>query len=442
MFRDLPLIVPTRRAAVLLAWAAPLALLIAAAAPGAWVAALALGGAMLLLILADALVAGRLEDLRFSVPGDIEVGAASTLLAHAAFGGGQRSTVMAALDCDVRLVPGGRCEFKLEQIDKGWRGSFAFSPVRRGTGRVETGWLRWSGPLGLGARQLRQEIGEEVRVLPNIGAVRSPSLQAFLKDAQFGLIARRYRGEGTQFEALCEFQPGMDRRRIDWKASARHVHLYAKEYETERNNQIVFALDCGQTMCEPVAGIPRIDRAVSAALLTSYVALKGGDRISLFGFAAKPQVMTPFINDARDFIGLQRAAASLDYHAQEPNFTLTLATLSGRLKRRSLIIVFSEFTDLTSAELMIESIARLVSRHVVLFVTMADEGLEELSAAEPGDIQTLSMAVTADLLLKQRALVTQRLRALGVDVIEAPYNLIGTRLIDAYLQIKRAGAIG
>jgi uncharacterized protein (DUF58 family) len=84
----------------------------------------------------------------------------------------------------------------------------------------------------------------------------------------------------------------MDRRRIDWKSSARHVHLYAKEFETERNNQIVFAFDCGQTMCEPVGGqgdgVPRIDRAVSAALVTSYVALKGGDRVALFGFAARP----------------------------------------------------------------------------------------------------------------------------------------------------------
>ena len=442
MFRRLPLIVPTRRAAILLALAAPLALVIAALAPGAWVAAPALGGAMLLLILADALAAGRLEDLRYTVPADVEIGAATSFLAHAVFAGGQRSAVKALLDCDMRLVPSGRCEFDLEQSGEAWRGSCAFAPVRRGTGPVETGWLRWSGPLGFGARQLRQDIGEKVRVWPNIGDVRSPALQIFLKDAQFGLIARRFRGEGGEFEALSEYHSGMDRRRIDWKSSARHVHLYAKEYETERNNQIVFAFDCGQTMCEPVAGIPRIDRAVSSALLTSYVALKGGDKISLFGFAARPEVMTPFIQDAREFHRLQRAAAALDYHAQEPNFTLALATLSGRLQRRSLIVVFSDFTDLTSAELMIDSIGRLVSRHLVLFVTMADEELEELSASEPGNIETLSMAVTADLLLKQRSLVTQRLRALGVDVIEAPYNLIGTRLIDAYLEIKRAGAIG
>ena len=91
---------------------------------------------------------------------------------------------------------------------------------------------------------------------------------------------------------------------------------------------------------------------------------------------------------------------------------------------------------------MVESIGRLVSRHLVLFVAMADEELEGVAAAAPADMQALAEAVTADALLRQRALVVRRLRQFGVDVIEAPHNRIGMRLIDAYLAIKRAGAIG
>jgi uncharacterized protein (DUF58 family) len=152
--------------------------------------------------------------------------------------------------------------------------------------------------------------------------------------------------------------------------------------------------------------------------------------------------MTPFIADSREFHRLQKAAAAFDYFPQEPNFTLALATLAGRLQRRSLIVVFSDITDPTSAELMMESMGRLVSRHLVLFVTLADAELEGLAAAPPADMQTLGMSVTADALLRQRALVVRRLRQLGVDVIEAPHGRIGTRLIDSYLAIKRAGAIG
>lgn len=439
----LPAFVPTLRAAILLALAAPVALLIAAVAPGAWVVAPALGVALLLLIAADASLAGRLIDSRVIVPADMEVGGDGAIAVLADFAGRSGGLVEAALALDPRLAPGGRAALDLSTNAAGvFEGRAALSPSRRGTGRVERLWLRWSGPLGLGARQASRPLDAEVRVWPNLEAVRSPALQTFLRDAQFGLIARRIRGEGTEFEALAEYQSGMDRRRIDWKSSARHAHLYAKEYEVERNNQIVFAFDCGQAMCEPVGGLPRIDRAVSAALTTGYVALKGGDKVALFGFAARPEVATPFVSGSREFHRLQRAAADLDYHAQEPNFTLALATLAGRLQRRSLIVVFSDFTDPTSAELMIESIGRLVAKHVVIFVTLADEELEDIAGAEPTDMQALAMAVTADSLLRQRALVTSRLRQLGVDVIEAPYRQIGTRLIDAYLEIKRTGAIG
>ena len=378
----------------------------------------------------------------FAAPTDVEVGDEARFAALARFSGGRPGGVEAAIACDARLAPEGRCLFGLAPGAEGWEGSFAFRPSRRGTGAVARLWLRWSGPLGLGARQASRALDEEVRVWPNIGDVRSPSLQAFLKDAQFGMIARRFRGEGSQFEALTEYRPGMDRKRIDWKSSARHVQLFAKEFEAERNNQIVFAFDCGQAMCEPVAGLPRIDRAVSAALATAYVALKGGDKVALYGFAARPELLTPFITDTRDFRRLQSAAAGLDYHAQEPNFTLALATLASRLQRRSLIVVFSDFTDPTSAELMIESIGRLVARHLVLFVTMADDELEGISTAEPADMPALTMAVTADSLLRQRALVVRRLRQIGADVIEAPHDRIGMRLIDAYLAIKRTGAIG
>lgn len=439
----LPAIIPTLRAAILIALAAPFALLLAAVAPGAWIVAPALGGTLLVMVLIDALLAGRLDDVRVLAPTDCEVGDAATVTVLADFVTRRGRQTEATLALDPRLAAGGVLSFALahDAASGAHSGTAAMVPGRRGTGAIDRLWLRWTGPFGLGSRQVQRVVTQDVRIWPSLAAVRSPALQAFLKDAQYGLIARRIRGEGNEFESLAEYQPGMDRRRIDWKSSARHAHLYAKEFEVERNNQIVFAFDCGQAMCEPVGGLPRIDRAVSAALATSYVALKGGDRVALFGFAARPEVMTPFITDTRQFIMLQRAAAGLDYHAQEPNFTLALATLAGRLQRRSLIVVFSDFTDPTSAELMIESIGRLVSRHLVIFVTMADEELESMAGAAPDDMQALAMSVTADALLRQRALVTGRLRQLGVDVIEAPHDRIGTRLIDAYLSVKRAGAL-
>jgi uncharacterized protein (DUF58 family) len=442
--RPLLIIAPTERATWLMAGLAPLAVVIAATSPGAWVIAPLLGGALLVLITADAVMAGRNTGWDIAAPPDVEVGQPATLAVTAQFAKGRRSSVAAALACNPRLAPGGRVTFALTPRgeEPGWRGETTVTASRRGTAPVTRAWLRWTGPLGLGARQVSYPLEEVVRIWPDLSPVRSPDLQTFLRNAQLGLIARRIRGEGTQFEALSEYEPGMDRRRIDWKASARHTKLYARENESERNNQIVFAFDCGQAMCEPVDGLPRIDRAVSAALTCAYVALKGGDRCALFGFARTPQLMTPFIGDPRAFHRLQSAAASLDYQSVEPNFTLALATLTAKLKRRSLVVVFSDFTDPTAAELMVESLGRLVHKHLVLFVTIADSEIETLIAAPPGDLATLARSVTADSLAQQRKLVLQRLRRMGVDVIEAPWDTIGPRLIDRYFQIRNSEAIG
>ncbi|PKP93271.1 MAG: DUF58 domain-containing protein [Alphaproteobacteria bacterium HGW-Alphaproteobacteria-14] len=439
----LPL-VPTERAAWVFAGLAPVALVIAAASPGAWVIAPLAGAMLLALVIADALLAGRCAVWDVETPGDVEVGQPAPIAVTARFTSGRRKGVAAAVACDARLAPGGRITTDLAPLPDapGWRGETTVTPTRRGIAPVTRAWLRWEGPLGLGARQVSHPLEQSVRIWPDLAPVRSPELQTFLRNAQLGLINRRIRGEGTQFEALSEYEPGMDRRRIDWKASARHTRLFARENESERNNQIVFAFDCGQAMCEPVDGLPRIDRAVSAALTCAYVVLKGGDKCALFGFAQAPQIMTPFIGDARAFHRLQSAAAGLDYQAVEPNFTLALATLTSKLKRRSLVVLFSDFTDPTSAELMVESLGRLVDKHLVLFVTIADSEIERLIAAHPGDIATLARSVTADTLAQQRKLVLQRLRRMGIDVIEAPWDAIGPRLIDRYFAIRTSEAIG
>ena len=438
-------IVPTPRTLVMLALLIPVAVMIAATAPAAWIVAPAAGVALLIVAVIDGWLAGRLVSFSYHVPTETEVGQATVFRVEAEFERDRDAAPPeAALGFEARLGVGGMAVFELLPTPEAgmFVGEGQAVPVRRGTGSLHNLWLRWSGPLGLAVRQRFIPLDARVRVWPDLSPVRSPVLQSFLRDSQFGLVARRIRGEGTQFEALSEYEPGMDRRRIDWKASARHTALYARENEAERDNQIVFAFDCGQSMCEPVDGLPRIDRAVSAALMAAYVALKGGDKVSLFGFADQPRVMTPFVTDTRAFHRLQSAAAELDYTAREPNFTLALATLTARLKRRSLIVLFSDFTDPTSAELMVESVERLVRHHLVIFVTMVDTELEELSAIEPETMGDIAVAVGADALARQRRLVLQRLRRLGVNVIEARHEDIGYRLIDLYLETKRAEAIG
>ena len=437
---------PSPLAVAALVLLAPVGQLIAGLAPRAWALAPALGAGILVLVLVDCWLAGVAVDARVIVPGEIEVGASAALSVLADLAGKARK-VEAVLAIDPRLAAGGRLAVALEPASGAYAGTATLAAGQRCTGAIHALWLRWQGPLGLGVRQHRRPLGLSVRVVPDLSPLRSPEMQALLRDADLGLIARRLRGDGTLFEALSEYQPGMDRRRIDWKVSARHARLHAREYEAERNNRITFAIDCGQAMCDPVGDerggtLSRLDRAITAALACSWVALKGGDKVALFGFAARVMLSTPFASGTQGFADLRHAAAGLEYTPREPNFTLALATLAAKLERRSLVVVFSDFTDPTSAALMAESIGRLVRRHRVVFVAMADTELEAIATAPPATPQALAEAVSADLLLRQRALVLARLRQSGVDVLEAPYGQIGPRLIDAYLALRQGGEIG
>lgn len=318
--------------------------------------------------------------------------------------------------------------------------TLAFQAVRRGKALVETLWLRWQGPLGMVWKQRVQKEPHEIVIAPDLAPARKDSA-AFLRDAQQGLLARLEMGIGAEFQALAEFQQGMDRRAIDWKHSARHSTLVAREYRTETNNNIVFALDAGRVMCEPAGGLPKIDRAVSAALLAAYIALSVGDRVALFGFDSQPRLAGGSVSHPRSFPLLQHLAARLDYSSEETNYTLALTSLAGRLDRRSLIIVFTEIADPTSAELMVQAIGRLLSRHLVLFVVMRDEELEEIAAAEPREAEDVARAVTAASLLRERHIVIARLRRLGVYVLEVRHAQIGHALVETYFDLKRRNVL-
>jgi uncharacterized protein (DUF58 family) len=284
-------------------------------------------------------------------------------------------------------------------------------------------------------------VDQPILILPDIRPVREQGAQLLNRDSSFGIKAQLHVGEGAEFEALTDYRQGMDRRSIDWKTSARHTMLVAREYRTERNNNIIMALDSGRAMCEPIGGIPRIDRAISAALLTAFIALKDGDRVGLYAFDSRPRLASAPTSGQRAFGVLQRVAAGIEYSSNETNYTLGLSTLANDLNRRSLIVIFTDFADSISAELMLGAVGTLLKRHLVLFVVLNEEELEHFALAEPLVPDDVSRAVTAAALLRERRLVLTKLRHLGIHVVEAPSGEAGPALVNAYLDLKRRSLI-
>jgi len=433
---------PTRRAIALMAIGAAPALGVALAAPGMWTAAAAWIVLAMGLMLADLLLAAppRRLSLQLAAPRVVGVGRPETARITAAFAGRGPREVELAVGVNERLAATPD-----RQIVRTFEGraeaDVRLDPLRRGDGRIEGVWARWRGPLGLVWLQRQEAPAPSMAITPDVASVKEQALRLFARDAPLGAKPLLDAGEGSDFHALKEFQTGMDLGDIDWKQSARHGKLIGREYRTERNHHVLLALDTGRLMSAPAAGLPRIDRAINAALLLAFVSLRMGDRVGLFAFDSKPRLASGLASGPAAFPLLQRLCASIDYSAEETNFTLGLTALAGRMDRRAVVVVFTDFADATSAELMVENVARLMRTHLVLFVVFRDEELEALVGREPLSPDDVSRAVIAERLLKQREGVIARLRRLGAQIVDAPADGLATALLNGYLDVKRRGLV-
>ncbi|CAL78011.1 conserved hypothetical protein; putative secreted/membrane protein [Bradyrhizobium sp. ORS 278] len=434
---------PTLRAVLLFAATVPATLVVLVLRPELWAVAIDLGLFVVALIGIDALLCVRFRnlDIACDAPARLFVGTEAELWLTITLDTAARAvTFEALLEQRGELAPPAlrRLTGAPQQPASA---SLPIVPKRRGQIFFDALWLRWRGPLALAERMRRIPLDRTIDVLPDVRGISSAAVQFFSRDAIEGVKVQQQRGEGTEFESLRDHAAGLDNRFIDWKRSAKHLKLLSKEFSVERNHQIVLAFDTGHLMAEPIDGLPRLDHAIHAGLLLGWISLRNGDYVGSFGFDAQ---VRQFLQPSRGmsyFLKLQAGSSQLAYQTEETNFTLGLAELNLRLKRRALVVMFTEFIDTTTAELLLESVHRMANRHAVIFVTLRDPMLPNLVEAPPRQFRDAAEAVVAHDLLRDRAVVLERLARMGVHCLEVPPRGLAVGLVNRYLTIKKRGLL-
>jgi len=320
-----------------------------------------------------------------------------------------------------------------------FQGNIASIParaVRRGVWPLGQVWLEWPSRLRLFDFTPRLPTKVEVRVVPNIRPVQSGQITTTVMSTLYGVKENRAIGEGSEFHQLRDFTRGMDVKTIDWKRSARRRSLVARELQAERNHHVILALDTGYLMREDIAGLPKIDHATTAALAIAWAAAVGGDLVGYFAYDVRPLTFVAPQPGRLAFARLRTWTASLAYVGRETNHTLALTELGARTPKRSLIIIFTDFVDTTSAELMIENIGLLAKRHLVVFVTIRDPELEAMADHPPEDLDGVATLVAANQWVQDRRRVLERLVRLGVTIVDARPGTVTAQLVSTYLDIK------
>ncbi|MGB0507319.1 MAG: DUF58 domain-containing protein [Pikeienuella sp.] len=330
----------------------------------------------------------------------------------------------------------GEADTDLSALANGGPAKARFFARRRGTWQVKQLWLNWPSRLGLFHFTPRVKMEIAIAAATNIRPVTSGQIDVAVRSTLFGVKENLMVGEGSEFHQLRDFTQGMDVRGIDWKRSARHRNLISREMRAERNHHVIIALDNGYLMREELAGLPKIDHAVNAGLAVAWAAALGGDLVGLYAFDARPRLFAPPEPGRTAFARMRSRTAELEYATVETNHTLAMAELSARTPRRSLIVIFSDFVDTTTAELLVENVATLSKRHVIIFVALRDPGLTEMVETSPTDLTQAARAVSAGQMLKERRLVMERLSRLGVVVLDTPPGEVTPRLVSTYLDLK------
>ncbi|MFK7887503.1 MAG: DUF58 domain-containing protein [Gammaproteobacteria bacterium] len=318
--------------------------------------------------------------------------------------------------------------------------SYDITPLERGRHEFGPIDLRVHSPLRFWSRRCLLEADETVSVFPNFAAVTKYAILGLdAQTATGGLQLRPRRGEGSEFHQLREYRVGDTFRQIDWKASARLSKLIAKEYQEERDQQIVFMVDTGRRMLAREDGLSHFDHVLNSMLLLSYVALRQGDAVGFMTCGSSTRWMKPrkglstMSTLTRQLFDLQPEELAVDYQA-------AATQLAQYQKRRALIVLLTNIRDEDSDDLKV-AFGLLRKRHVLLVASLREPGVDDLLENDVIDFDGARDFASAHHYLAARRSTLDRLRARGVVIEDTSCAELPRAIANRYLDIKRAGVL-
>jgi uncharacterized protein (DUF58 family) len=313
-------------------------------------------------------------------------------------------------------------------------------PQARGDFEFEGTQLRLHAPWRLFHRDIVVGVPRRVRVFPNFAPLAKFAL--FSADQASRLVGahlKRRRGEGTDFHQMREYRVGDPLRQIDWKATARTRRLVSREYQDERNQQVVLMLDTGRRLMARDGAMSHFDHVLDAALVVAWTALRQGDGVGLLAHGGDGAWVPPQ-RGAAAIDRLLRAGYALQPRPVATDFLAAATDLSLRQRRRSLVMLVTNLRD-EDMEDVVACVALLRRRHLVCIASLREAALDDALAAEPGDLPAaLRTAATAQYLAGRTA-AHDALRSHGVTVLDVTCDCLPAALVENYLAIKRAGLL-
>jgi uncharacterized protein (DUF58 family) len=254
----------------------------------------------------------------------------------------------------------------------------------------------------------------------------------------------RMRGQGMEFRSLRDYQEGDSIRAVDWRATSRRRKVIVREYQEERDQQVLILLDSGYRLHKSEEdGRTQFDSALEAVLLLSWVSLKHGDSVAVASFG-----------EARRWLGPKKGLSAFPLlmnslydltsgpYPSSPFSALEDALI--HLKRRTFIVLISNFRE-EDGQSLSWILKRIEKRHLVLMVSLREKESETLALRRPkGGEEALETAAAFSYLAARKELYASWEHS-GLLTLEtsatdtACPSALSAALINRYLTVKRSG---
>ena len=319
---------------------------------------------------------------------------------------------------------------------------YNLQPPRRGRFEFGQTALRYLSRLGLAWVQSEAGNSETVKVYPNIRRAREVELKAL--GARSLVAAHRktsWRGEGREFESMRDYVRGDELRHVSWTATARRGKLTTRQYQIERDQTILIALDAGRLMTARIENETKLDSAVHATLALMSAAQRGGDNSGLVVFGRRIKSYLPPKRGRDHMDAALEALHAVEPEMIEPSYTRAFEFIAANCKRRALVVVLTDLVDEEGSRELLTSMRLLRPRHLPLIVTIGDRDLRAAVRDEPESIPDLFTQSVAEEILHQREAALRLVESQGGLALDVTAAALAPSLLETYLRVKERGLL-
>jgi uncharacterized protein (DUF58 family) len=334
-----------------------------------------------------------------------------------------------AMPLSLKLTPG-----KFSKV------RYKVRPLFRGQLALDRCHVRMPSTMRLWSLQYAPEVKSQVKVYPDFSAIAAYTILATDNHvSQIGIKRKQRRGEGLEFLQLREYRRGDSLRQVDWKATSRRSKLISREYQDERDQQIVLLIDSGRRMRAVDDNLSHFDHSLNALLLVSHIALKQGDSVSALSFGKEHRWVPP-----QKGVGTVKTILNsmYDLYAENcaPDYVAAAEQLSKLQRKRSLVILVTNTRDEEVDELLM-AVNLLRKNHVILLANIREAVIDKLQNLEINNLDDALSYSGVQYYLNTRNEVQQKIRSNGIYLVDCLADELAVRVANSYLEIKRAGVL-